>query len=107
MKQWLWLCDSNSSDVEMVSGQARIGGWAGGGINVLRLMIGFSMVAMPILYDVGGNVLALFVMPVSVYWCYGTQLTVNAAKGAGLLGTGSAVCSSTTTTRWRSTQRRF
>jgi len=32
------------------------------------------MIAMPILYLVGGNVLALYVMVFIVYWCYGTQL---------------------------------
>ena len=58
-----------------------------GRINVLRLMIGISMVAMPILYFVGGNVVALFVMLFIVYWCYGTQLTVNAATAADFWGT--------------------
>lgn len=58
-----------------------------GRINVLRLMIGISMVAMPILYYVGGNVVALFVMLFIVYWCYGTQLTVNAATAADFWGT--------------------
>jgi MFS transporter, OFA family, oxalate/formate antiporter len=58
-----------------------------GRINVLRLMIGISMVAMPILYHVGGNVLALFVMLFIVYWCYGTQLSVNASTAADFWGT--------------------
>lgn len=58
-----------------------------GRINVLRLMIGISMTAMPILYFVGGNVVALFVMLFIVYWCYGTQLTVNAATAADFWGT--------------------
>jgi OFA family oxalate/formate antiporter-like MFS transporter len=58
-----------------------------GRINVLRLMIGISMVAMPILYYVGGNVVALFIMLFIVYWCYGTQLTVNAATAADFWGT--------------------
>jgi OFA family oxalate/formate antiporter-like MFS transporter len=58
-----------------------------GRINVLRLMIGISMVAMPILYHVGGNVVALFVMLFIVYWCYGTQLSVNASTAADFWGT--------------------
>ncbi len=67
-----------------------LSGWMSdhlGRINVLRLMIGISMVAMPILYKVGGNVVALFVMLFIVYWCYGTQLTVNAATSADFWGT--------------------
>src|SRR5271166_3457143 len=54
-----------------------LSGWmsdALGRLNVLRLMIGISMIAMPVLYLVGGNVLALYVMVFIVYWCYGTQL---------------------------------
>ncbi len=58
-----------------------------GRINVLRLMIGISMVAMPILYFVGGHVVGLFVMLFIVYWCYGTQLSVNAATAADFWGT--------------------
>jgi OFA family oxalate/formate antiporter-like MFS transporter len=58
-----------------------------GRINVLRLMIAISMVAMPILYHVGGNVVALFVMLYIVYWCYGTQLSVNASTAADFWGT--------------------
>src|SRR5271157_5795641 len=58
--------------------------------NVLRLMIGVSMVAMPILYAVGGNVAGLFVMLFIVYWCYGTQLSVNGAAAADFWGTKNA-----------------
>ena len=67
-----------------------LSGWMSdhlGRINVLRLMIGISMVAMPILYQVGGNAAALFVMLFIVYWCYGTQLSVNAATAADFWGT--------------------
>jgi len=67
-----------------------LSGWMSdhlGRINVLRLMIGISMVAMPILYKVGGNVVALFVMLFIVYWCYGTQLSVNASTAADFWGT--------------------
>ena len=58
-----------------------------GRVNVLRLMIGISMVAMPILYYVGGNVMALFAMLFVVYWCYGTQLSVNGSPAADFWGT--------------------
>jgi len=67
-----------------------LSGWMSdhlGRINVLRLMIGISMVATPILYKVGGNVVALFVMLFVVYWCYGTQLSVNASTAADFWGT--------------------
>ena len=70
-----------------------LSGWMSdhlGRINVLRLMIGISMVAMPILYSVGGNVAALFVMLFIVYWCYGTQLSVNGAAAADFWGTKNA-----------------
>ncbi len=58
-----------------------------GRLNVLRLMIAISMVCMPLLYAVGGNVVALFVMLYIVYWCYGTQLSVNASTAADFWGT--------------------
>jgi OFA family oxalate/formate antiporter-like MFS transporter len=67
-----------------------LSGWMSdhlGRVNVLRLMIGISMVAMPILYYVGGNVVALFVMLFIVYWCYGTQLSVNGSNAADFWGT--------------------
>ncbi len=70
-----------------------LSGWMSdhlGRINVLRLMIGISMVAMPILYAVGGNVAGLFVMLFIVYWCYGTQLSVNGAAAADFWGTKNA-----------------
>ncbi len=61
-----------------------------GRINVLRLMIGISMVAMPILYLVGGNVALLFAVVFVVYWCYGTQLSVNGSACADFWGTKNA-----------------
>ena len=67
-----------------------LSGWMSdhlGRINVLRLMIGISIVAMPVLYAVGGNVAALFFMLFIVYWCYGTQLSVNASTAADFWGT--------------------
>jgi OFA family oxalate/formate antiporter-like MFS transporter len=70
-----------------------LSGWmsdALGRINVLRLMIGISMVGMPILYMVGDNVAALFLIVFVIYWCYGTQLSVNGAACSDFWGTKNA-----------------
>jgi len=70
-----------------------LSGWisdAIGRLNVLRLMIGISMIAMPVLYLVGGNVALLYVAVFVVYWCYGTQLSVNASTTADFWGTKNA-----------------
>jgi OFA family oxalate/formate antiporter-like MFS transporter len=67
-----------------------LSGWlsdAIGRLNTLRLMIGISVVALPILYHVGGNVGLLYIMVYVVYWCYGTQLSVNASTAADFWGT--------------------
>jgi MFS transporter, OFA family, oxalate/formate antiporter len=61
-----------------------------GRINVLRVMIGISMVAMPLLYAAGGNVVLLYLLVFVVYWCYGTQLSVNGAAAADFWGTRNA-----------------
>jgi OFA family oxalate/formate antiporter-like MFS transporter len=61
-----------------------------GRMNVLRVMIGISMVAMPLLYAVGGNVALLYLFVFVVYWCYGTQLSVNGAAAADFWGTRNA-----------------
>jgi OFA family oxalate/formate antiporter-like MFS transporter len=61
-----------------------------GRLNVLRLMIGISMVAMPLLYLTGGNVALLYAMVFVVYWCFGTQLSVNASTAADFWGTKNA-----------------
>ncbi|HUK12311.1 MAG TPA: OFA family MFS transporter [Thermoanaerobaculaceae bacterium] len=68
-------------------------GWmsdALGRLNVLRLMIAISAVSMPLLYLAGGNVLGLYVMVFIVYWCYGTQLSVNGAATSDFWGTKNA-----------------
>ena len=68
-------------------------GWmsdALGRLNVLRLMIGISAVAMPLLYLTGSNVALLYVMVFVVYWCYGTQLSVNASTTSDFWGTKNA-----------------
>jgi len=70
-----------------------LSGWmsdALGRINVLRVMIAISMIAMPILARVGNNISFLFVMVFVVYWCYGTQLSVNGAACSDFWGTKNA-----------------
>jgi predicted MFS family arabinose efflux permease len=70
-----------------------LSGWmsdAMGRLNVLRLMIGISAVSMPILYLTGSNVAMLYVMVFIVYWCYGTQLSVNASTTSDFWGTKNA-----------------
>lgn len=70
-----------------------LSGWmsdAIGRLNVLRLMIAVSMIAMPILYLVGGNVSLLYATVFVVYWCYGTQLSVNASTCSDFWGTKNA-----------------
>jgi OFA family oxalate/formate antiporter-like MFS transporter len=66
-----------------------LSGWMSdklGRINVLRTMIAISIFAMPALYAVGGDVALLYVAVFVVYWCYGTQLTVNGAATADFWG---------------------
>ncbi len=70
-----------------------LSGWmsdALGRLNVLRLMIGVSAVSMPLLYLTGGNVAMLYLMVFIVYWCFGTQLSVNASTTADFWGTKNA-----------------
>src|SRR5712691_8015320 len=73
-----------------------LSGWMSdtlGRLNVLRLMIAISAVAMPILAHTGGIVdppLFMFVMVFIVYWCYGTQLSVNASTTSDFWGTKNA-----------------
>ena len=61
-----------------------------GRLNVLRLMIGISIVAMPLLYKAGSTIGLLYVMVFVVYWCYGTQLSVNASTTSDFWGTKNA-----------------
>jgi OFA family oxalate/formate antiporter-like MFS transporter len=70
-----------------------LSGWmsdALGRLNVLRLMIAISMISMPLLYLAGGTVGPLYVAVFVVYWCYGTQLSVNAAATADFFGAKNA-----------------
>lgn len=57
-----------------------------GRINVLRTMIGISVLAMPALYAVGSNVALLYGAVFVVYWCYGTQLSVNGVAASDFWG---------------------
>src|SRR5258708_12964177 len=80
--------------VAIGSGSGRIlSGWVSdalGRLNVLRLMIALSAIAMPILYAVGANVTLLYILVFAVYWCYGTQLSVNASTTSDFWGTRNA-----------------
>jgi MFS transporter, OFA family, oxalate/formate antiporter len=72
-----------------------LSGWmsdAVGRLNVLRIMIAISAVGMPILYLVGAAKIAVltFVMIFVIYWCYGTQLSVNASTTSDFWGTKNA-----------------
>ena len=72
-----------------VSGRT-LSGWmsdALGRLNVLRLMIGVSVVAMPLLFVAAGTVAGLYAAVFVVYWCFGTQLSVNASTAADFWGT--------------------
>jgi len=70
-----------------------LSGWMSdklGRINVLRVMIAISIVAMPALYAAGGDVAMLYLAVFVVYWCYGTQLSVNGSATADFWGTKNA-----------------
>jgi OFA family oxalate/formate antiporter-like MFS transporter len=73
-----------------------LSGWlsdALGRLNVLRLMIATSVIAMVILPHTGGLAAVpvfLYVMVFIVYWCYGTQLSVNASTTSDFWGTKNA-----------------
>jgi OFA family oxalate/formate antiporter-like MFS transporter len=70
-----------------------LSGWMSdkfGRINVLRIMIGISMIAMPALYAAGNEVVMLYLAVFVVYWCYGTQLSVNGSATADFWGTKNA-----------------
>src|SRR5260370_1313748 len=61
-----------------------------GRINVLRTMIAICIVAMPALYAAGSNVALLYLAVFVVYWCYGTQLSVNGVATSDFWGTKNA-----------------
>ncbi|MDZ4338928.1 MAG: OFA family MFS transporter [candidate division NC10 bacterium] len=67
-----------------------LSGWMSDGLgrlNVLRLMIGVSALSMFLLFHVGASVAMLYLMVFVIYWCYGTQLSVNASTSADFWGT--------------------
>lgn len=70
-----------------------LSGWMSdrlGRINVLRTMIGICIIAMPALYAAGSQVALLYAAVFVVYWCYGTQLSVNGAAASDFWGTKNA-----------------
>jgi MFS transporter, OFA family, oxalate/formate antiporter len=70
-----------------------LSGWMSdklGRINVLRTMIAVSIFAMPALYAAGGDAALLYLAVFVVYWCYGTQLSVNGVATADFWGTKNA-----------------
>ncbi len=73
-----------------------LSGWmsdAIGRLNQLRLMIALSAIAMVILPHTGGIAAVpvfLYVVVFMVYWCYGTQLSVNASTTSDFWGTKNA-----------------
>jgi len=73
-----------------------LSGWmsdALGRLNVLRLMIAIAAVSMFILPHTGGVAaipVFLYVMVFVAYWCYGTQLSVNASTASDFWGTKNA-----------------
>ncbi len=91
--------DAGTASAAMLVGAAGnvagrlLSGWMSdriGRLNVLRLMIGLSIVAMPLLYSLGGSLAWFFAMVFLVYWCFGTQLSVNASTSADFWGTRNA-----------------
>jgi OFA family oxalate/formate antiporter-like MFS transporter len=72
-----------------VSGRI-LSGWLSdllGRLNTLRVVLIISMVAMPALYWVGTYVAGLYLLIYIVYFCYGTQASVNPATIADFYGT--------------------
>jgi len=75
-----------------VSGRI-LSGWlsdALGRLNTLRLALGVSAIAMPVLYWAGARVATLYILVFAVYFCYGTQASVNPATAADFWGTQNA-----------------
>ncbi len=70
-----------------------LSGWMSdtlGRLNVLRLMIAISAITMPLLYLTGNNIAMLYLCVFAVYWCFGTQLSVNASTTSDFWGTKNA-----------------
>jgi MFS transporter, OFA family, oxalate/formate antiporter len=58
-----------------------------GRLNTLRAVLAVSGIAMPLLYRVGAHVSALYWGVFIVYFCYGTQASVNPATVSDFWGT--------------------
>ena len=66
-----------------------LSGWMSdklGRLYVLRLMVAVSALAMPVLYGAGTDAVLLYSAISVVYFCYGTQFSVNAATCADFWG---------------------
>jgi MFS transporter, OFA family, oxalate/formate antiporter len=72
-----------------VSGRI-LAGWLSdmlGRLNTLRVVLAVSSIAMPALYWVGTHVAGLYILIFVVYFCYGTQASVNPATVSDFWGT--------------------
>jgi OFA family oxalate/formate antiporter-like MFS transporter len=58
-----------------------------GRLNTLRIVLAISSIAMPALYWVGTHIAGLYILIFIVYFCYGTQASVNPAAIADFWGT--------------------
>ena len=70
-----------------------LSGWLSdlmGRLNTLRIVLTMSSVAMPGLYWVGKHVAAFYALIFIVYFCYGTQASVNASAASDFWGTRNA-----------------
>jgi OFA family oxalate/formate antiporter-like MFS transporter len=56
-------------------------------LNTLRVMLLVSACVMPMLFLFRGNVVLFYGLLALVYYCYGTQLSVNASTSADFYGT--------------------
>ena len=67
-----------------------LSGWMSdyaGRVNTLRVMLLVSACAMPLLFLFRENVALFYALLFAVYYCYGTQLSVNASTSADFFGT--------------------
>jgi OFA family oxalate/formate antiporter-like MFS transporter len=72
-----------------VSGRI-LSGWLSdllGRLNTLRVVLVMSSIAMPALYWVGTHIAGLYILIFIVYFCYGTQASVNPSTVADFWGT--------------------
>src|SRR4051794_6205851 len=67
-----------------------LSGWISdytGRLNTLRVMLVVSAAAMPLLFLLRENLALFYVLLFTVYYCYGTQLSVYASTSADFFGT--------------------